>query len=636
MPRHDRRILLERRGGGNLPPPLDNSRPACHPAHMFQFYRPAVLADTLTHAYAASRAARQTALDPRYRLDRLQRYATYTPDTFLEWCRLYLAHAFKAEWGDHHHLIADGFALRGQTVEILIPREHGKTTMVDAFDLYCLCNGLDKYILRFEHDAGVAHKKTGLIAHETQNNPALVADYRLQPGHIWRPNAGELEYVNTQNPYARYRAAYYRAIGVLNISRGTTYHFGRVDRAVMNDVVSSSREAASASWNNFLQDLITKDVGFSGGGNSDQPVTIQFVTTIQAKNDISDRLRSDLTVIVLEAPAVIGDAGDVMAFVQDVSADMPHIRAMHDAIIGTAADGFTGKTVSDDDFKNYCAARPMYQTHFARLKSLWNAQFPMHKHVRDIYRAGSRAWLQEKQHITADGQFQKFFAQWFAPYQELPRGAYEYGIAIDSAGEPRDGTDPVVVLSGAMTQNPAQEFPDLYLLDLWCDQGTPTQIVYTTFQFANRLRDEFGVSRNTLTVFLEGQVGENGTAALFYEIPQKELALGDAATYADGTPRPAAYRDPAYWESLFVSVVAQTVNKIVRLLDFRVIAEQGRIHINPHDPAHQLAVKQFRNFKGEQTHKNLPLEQKIDIPDMVELLYRKLNLPPVNAPVFSN
>lgn len=603
---------------------------------MFQFYRTADLTAKLQHAYAASKAARQTALDPRYRLDRLQRYATYSPDRFLEWCRLYLPHAFKTEWGGHHHLIADGFALRGQTVEILIPRGHGKTTMVDAFDLYCLCNGLDKYILRFEHDAGIAHKKAGLIAHETQNNAALVADYRLQPGHIWRPNAGELELFNTQNPFAQHRSMYYRAIGVLNISRGTTYHFGRVDRAVMNDVVSSTREAASASWNNFLQDLITKDVGFSGGGNSDQPVTIQFVTTIQAKNDISDRLRNDPTVIVLEAPAVIGDQADVLEFVNDVSADMPNIRAMHDAIMGTVESGFTGKTVTDADFQTYCEQTPLYAHHFARLKSLWAAQFPMHKHVRDIYRAGSRAWLQEKQHVTADGQFQKFFAQWFVPYTTLPPGTYDYGIAIDSAGEPRDGTDPVVVLSGAMQPNRGQEFPDLYLLDLWCDQGTPTQVVYYTFQFANRMRDEFGVSRNTLTVFLEGQVGENGTAALFYEIPQKELALGDAATYPDGTPRPAAYREPSYWEALYIAIVAQKVNKIVRLLDFRVIVEQGRIHINQHDPAHQLAVRQFTNFKGEQTHKNLPIEQKIDIPDMCELLYRKLNLPPVNDPVFSN
>lgn len=607
-------------------------------AGMFQFYRPQQLANILAQHRATAAAARQTTLDPRHRLERLEHFAVKSPERFLEWCLLYMPNAFPTAWGMHHKQIAEALCIRGQTVVVLEPREHGKTTELDAHDVYCFCNGFDGYVVRYEHDANIGTTKSKLFADQLLNNPAIVADYRPRKGNVWRPNKGELEICIPENPFATNKRVYFRSIGVLNISRGTTYNFVRIDRAVLNDVVADSREANSASWNNFLEHLILRDIGFAGGGGKQKNrISIYLVTTIQAKHDISDRLRNNPTVIRLQTPAILGDEQDVIALAEYVSSDIINIRhQVIDAVLGTPDTGFTGQQLGVEHFEAYCQ-QPIYQRLFAPLKSMWEAQFSLAKHVWDMYQSGTAAWLQERQHITADGAFQKFFAAWFDRYATLPDlSRADFGIAIDPAGKPRDGSDPVVILSGAAVPDVGGGFPDLYALDICCDQLTPNQVVYIAYAFAHRVEDDFGIPLNKQTIYYESQVGENAGTALFYETVQKELALGASVTYPDGSPRKEEYRDPAYWREIYVEPVHQDTDKIVRLLDFRVIAEQGRLHFRKHDPAHDLAVRQFENFRGEQTHKNLPLEQKIDIPDMCEMLYRKLNLPPVTDPVFAN
>ena len=63
----------------------------------------------------------------------------------------------------------------------------------------------------------------------------------------------------------------------------------RISIAIVNDVVAHYSEAVSLAWNNFLEHLIREDLSYAGGGRSGEDITIFFVTTIQATNDISDR-----------------------------------------------------------------------------------------------------------------------------------------------------------------------------------------------------------------------------------------------------------------------------------------------------------------------------------------------------------
>ena len=552
-----------------------------------------------------------TPLPPRERLDRMAYFATYTPERFLEWCKLYAPHAVTAPFGGHHEVIARAFQIEGQTVEVILPREYGKTTIVDLFELYRACYGRDQHVVRFEHDKEIATTKSQLMEQELLSNPRIQADYRIQRGNIWQPANGRLEIAVPDNPYATHAHVFFRALGVLNISRGTTYRFGRIDRAVLNDVVASMREAVSDAWNGFLMTLIKSDLGLAGGGRAKQPISIFMVTTIQAMNDISDRLRKDMTVVTYEYPAILGDAADVKALTEQVSHDMLAIRAMIDQVQGTPETGLTGDAVSDAHFDAYCAQHPVYPTLFARLASSWPSQFSLARHVRDMYRVTPAVWLQEKQHITSDSQFQRFLQAWFLPYHELPPddGNFLYGMTIDWSGLPKEGNDPKAVFAGAYHRPTGK----LYTLGAWCGICTHED----AFEQVYRLFWEWfpWYTGTGVTVFMEDIIAAVGLGFSYFE----SMRLNKITEAGSGAE---AHR---YWRKLpFQRFSAkQRGDKLLGILQLRPVCEQRRFYVRPGHSMQDLMVQQFVNFQGTPTHKHLPLAQKLDLCDCVSMFQFK-------------
>jgi predicted phage terminase large subunit-like protein len=555
----------------------------------------------------SARAQTLPPLPSETRQERIERYADIA--LLPEWLKLYLPHAFYNDFERHHLVEMECFTLSGATVEVLLPRGFGKTTALDGLEIWNACYGKDQYVVRFEHDREVGQQKGVLFEQELLYNSRIQADYGIQQGSIWRPGGGQLEILN-RNPCAFHHKIMLRCVGVLNISRGTNYNFGRIDRAVLNDVVKNAQEARSPAWNNLIWRIIKEDLGFAGGGyTTATPMTILFVTTIQASNDISDRLRSDPATVVYECPAVNGSPEQVKAFVEYVSHDMPNIRAFIDEVQGTPDTSIRQVENWSAEHRRYCERDPRYAEFFATLTSAYPAAFPMWDYVFEIFQSGSEAWLQERQHLTGDSKFQKFYPSWFQSYTEFNATAtdsFVYGLGIDTSGSPREGTDPMAIVAGAYNEFTG----DFYVLDFWCQQATPEELFDAAYSMFS---EHFTAHGRAARVFLEALVSATGMGKALFT--QTAIAQGK-------TPLP-------------VFEVQQTENKEIRIAAMRPVVEQRRIFVNRHIGQQDLLVKQWCNWAGESTHKFLPIDFKVDGPDAMTLLYRQLSKGKRKAPAQS-
>lgn len=545
-------------------------------------------------------------------LDRDARLAYFAPsamtaERFLHWCLTYKRDHFSAAFGSHHKMIAEVLQFRGQTVEFLAPREYGKTTFLRAFSDYCLCYGTP-YLLHIEHDSKPAKTITLSAAESVLHNALLRTDYGLSPGRLWKPNGGELIIHNT-NPYALDDQSYLRAIGAREIARGTvTTKSERISIAIVNDIVAHYSEAVSPAWNNFLEHLIREDLSYAGGGRRDEDITIFFVTTIQATNDISDRLRKESSVLTYECPAVQGEQADVLKFVEFVAQDTPQIVAARDACQGTIETGFTGQNFGREQFAQYCREREDYQAWFAKLRSTWDVQFPMSRHAYDIYRTTPASWLQEKMHITSDSQYQRFRREWFQAYRpaDFQHGPeFEYVMLVDWSGLPKEGNDPKALYCGAYHRGSDQ----LYTLGVWCDLADHEETIRQMYRLFWACFPWYPSDLMDVTVYMEDIVSAPGITESFLE-SERENQIRRAAD-----PEQAA----AYWISLPVVRYAAGVrgNKLVSIAAVRPMIEQRRLFYVEGDPMQELMLDQFVNFQGKHTHGPLALSQKIDICDMV-------------------
>lgn len=552
--------------------------------------------------FATYASPQQGLLPVAQRNQRLTYFRTHP----LEAAKCYLPEYVPDDYALDHYEVIKLLQLRGRLVVIILPRGFGKGTLslIDIF--HAIAFGTDRYIARIEHDATAAKKEVQKIAQIFTQNPQVLADFGSLQATTWRPGAGELYFLN---------GCYYRCIGQDQLVRGTTHLEKRLSVASMNDLIANAKEARSPSKNTDAYHLITQDVGKAGEAYKDHPLRQYYLGTCMAKHDLASMLCDHPTSLVYKFPAINGDMSVIEELLSLVSEDIPHITAYLDSI---NADG---RSVTSDDHKRYVDETTKYAPYLIQLTSRYPSRFPMWDLIFDMAE-GTDVFAQEMLHITGDTKYEQYHDAWFIPYRLediISDSALLYGITIDLAGDPKDGTDPCVVFGGAYHTMTGHLYPLPECV--WCDQGTPGDVVYTTYQIYHRMHR---FTSHPIPVFLEGQVGENGTYALFEEIRQKELALGTATTYHDGSPRPSHYRSPAYWIALPITVVPQHTNKIVRILEFRKIAEQRKVHYVPSDPMHQLMKTQFLAFRGESTHKHLPITQKIDLPDMVELFHRRM------------
>ena len=414
-----------------------------------------------------------------------------------------------------------------------------------------------------------------------------------------------LSFLN-HNSHAKHKEIYVRYVGVQSMARGTTYDFSRISLAIFNDVVKGQAEAVSQAWNEKVYSIVKKDVGMAGGSYRKQPISIIFVTTIQASGDVSDRLANDLASLVYKVPAIEGDDADIREFVQFVSDDIPNIKALVESIRGVPPN-LTGKQVTSDDHKRYCDSRSEYQEWFQKLQSKWSAEYPMWDFVFEIFAHGSETFLQERQHITGDEQFRRFRVKWFQPYKEQPLSSgseVRYAMTVDWSGQPKEGNDPRAIYCGAYHR----ETEDLYTLGVWCDIATDEETfekIYEMFWMCFPWYAGEGV-----TVYMEDIIAATGISKSYIEtMRQKKILEGS---------------DPNYYIQLPIKLFNTKVvrgDKLVAISALRPYAEQGHIWYIPGHTHQGLMLDQFKHYEGKHTHSIRDIRRKIDIPDTVSMFY---------------
>ena len=524
------------------------------------------------------------------------------------WLRTYLPQYFTFPFSPSHARMFELFYVKGQLVVIVLPRDAGKGTTLFGLTMHGMTYDLLPFPTRVEYNFDIALQELYKFDDTLTNNPRYLADYDLRPGSPWRASKGLLTLNNGRQ---------LRYIGMDQVARGTVSLNFRIDPLIANDLESLT-SVRSPTQTQKIFDFMTKDIAHAGSALSEGGHTYIYVGTKISKNCATQQMIDSPMAESYEFPAIVGDLEAVKNLMDTVSQDAVNMREFNRQIREERQHlPRADRNPTSEDRRRYVVEHPELMHMLSELQSYWPERFEMWDLIFEAAK-GTGAFMQEMMHDPGDAKFQKFYESWFIPYDgTLPGDNLAYGITIDLAGEPKDGTDPMVVFAGAFDYDTDDIFP----IDVWCDQGTPTEMVYQAYAAFHRLRR---LTADEIPVFLESQIGENSAYDLFEQIRLKELALGDAAEYQDGTPRPVEYRDPAYWVELELIVVSQTINKIVRLLEFRAKAEHRHVHYVPGDPGHELMKTQFLNFVGEPTHKHLPLERKIDIPDMVELFDRKM------------
>ncbi len=564
---------------------------------------------------------------------RLDRLALYTDQNKIqEWFATYLSKGFTAEFGEHHDVMLQALQVRGELVVVLVSRGFGKTTTAISYVIYSICYGLDAYVVFFDHDMKTSLRQIKTVVNAFTSNPELMADYQIQRGNVWKPGGGELSFFTSKNPHALHKEVYLRFAGIKEIARGTTYDYARIDAAYINDAVKNRQEAKSAAWNTLIKSIVKQDLMFAG--NSVADIGIYFITTIQLEGDISDQFANDPTALVYKQPAIAGDEEDVRDFVNYVSDDIPNLRDYIRDVKGTPPH-LKKKQLDSGDMKAYCDARPAYQEFFERLQTTWpgNENFQMWNYVFECYAAGSLAFLRERQHITGDPRFKKFFRKWWVPYFELDRAfllSCECIMTIDPSAKKEDlkeENDPQAIIVKLFDPDTLNQ----YYLHVWEGWLTPVSLSYKIFEIMNvtvpipgcedmKLRNLqnfcilfesnqaqlFGIDNVELLALYESQLGDDRE----YKQDSKYHDRGDV--------RPQKYGQKLYWSVPDIIPIDAKEDKLERIggSDHRGYAEQRHYHYIPNDSQQDLLVTQYSRFAGVHTHGNgIPLENKIDGPD---------------------
>lgn len=584
-------------------------------------------------------------LDPKARMARIERYAN--PEHFLEWCKLYLPEAFTQDFAVHHDIEVQCLFLRGQFIVLLLPRGYGKTTVIDAFTLWSICYGYESLISRLEYDKSTASSKCLLFERTffpTTDDPQdfrIVDDYQIWKGRKWSPSAGELYFQNTHNPYAKHHLIVLRCGGARSIQQGQNFNWGRVGVVFLNDVIKNSQEARSSAWNKFIFDLVKNDLMYAGGSFLDDPISIVFVTTIQAPNDISHRFASDESAVVYKHNAIEGKEQDVKDFVTFVSDDIPNITRERLNIQGYPPN-LTGETFDARHMEAYCLRSSAYQEWFKKLKSTWPAKFPMYSFVWEIFNSGSEIFLRLRQHIVGDSDFIRIPAQWFQPYTELPSSASGkpiYAMCIDWSGQPKEGNDPRAIYCGAYQDE------NLYTLGVWCNQNTDKETfeqVYTMFWECFPWYSGTGV-----TIWMEDIIAATGISVSYFEAERRKriaeiqvfwqekiiTATEEDSPQITQKAEEEIEKAEHYWRRLPIRLfrAKDRGDKLTAIMAIRPFIEQRRMFYIP-DHSHQnLMVKQAGNFEGKLTHSEPNIERKVDILDTIAMFAHIYGILPNNT-----
>lgn len=119
------------------------------------------------------------------------------PSQFQAWKAKYLQHYFSVAPSQFHKWLSPELSTfhtkRGQRMNILAPRGAAKTTELMAYVLFCICEGIESFIILTSDTSDQVEKYLEAIKTELEENDALKADYPhvAGKGKVWRSDAIE-------------------------------------------------------------------------------------------------------------------------------------------------------------------------------------------------------------------------------------------------------------------------------------------------------------------------------------------------------------------------------------------------------------------------------------------------------------
>jgi hypothetical protein len=546
--------------------------------------------------------------------------------------KTYIPDYVTAEYAPHHFLMFQAMQTRtSRIVLVLLPRGAGKSTILFLIALHAVCYSLEPYIVQIEHDGDLAGTIVQKFVKVFEENQKVIHDFPdVRPSTPWSPSSGELNFTN---------GCIIRFMGLNQLkSRGSTHHEHRITLAICNDLVDL-KNAKSRSETKFIYDMITKDLAKAGPLPGEGILRRCYLGTSISQTDAAWQLSQSPMVKVIKIPAINGHPDRIKQLMAVISEDARHISDFCDQIEREKEAQLDAEEISPEELEitdrerwAYIRAnREKYAPFFAipdegdedgflgrdgALQSYWPEVYSMAFFVFDAAE-DTGAFMQERQHVTSDAAFQKVFREWFVPYDgTLPRGLYRFGLAIDTSGEPKEGTDPMAIVAGAFNLTTR----DLYILEVWSDQATPEKLLSVAHEIYWR---QFRTQDRTASVFLEAIVSAKGLGRSFFQQGAEN----------------AQHRHPSradFWDPLPVKEVPPGGNKDLRLLAIRPELEQQRIHVMSGHSQQDLLVTQWCGWiPGTNTHKLMEIEYKIDTADAMTMLYTQLQKRPRKKPAQS-
>lgn len=601
-------------------------------------------------------------LPPSERLERIQ----YYEDKPLEWMALYMPDDFSSEFADHHPEMVRHLDIRGRLVIIVIFRNAGKGTILKGYTAHAICYGKEPYLTRMEHDKPTAINEMLDLTREFQVNPRIIGDYGLLSGDLYgmpfRPASGEVYFHIPILPGIprEHEFIYVRYVGLDSLIRGTvTLNRKRIGRIMINDPIKGYVEAHSAAHTLKVIHTIKSDAGFAGGSYKEKPISVTVIGTCQAQGDVIDSLREEPMAKVLALPAIEGDDALIKKFMEVISDDIPNIRTFVDRI-----EEEEGRNDTQEDHEHYIQEHyGIYGPFIENLHPTWAARFTLADYVFIAANWGTDIFMQEEQHEMIDSALQRFLEKWFPHYAGAVPNEYApnivvtkkdhpliYAMTVDTAGEPREGSDPFAVYAGAYHK----VLKNLYTKHYWCDQATPKQLAIKIYEVFWKCFPWY--KGKGVTVYLEDTVGYSGIGKAYLNTVRIEMIQEireewekkiEAAVRAQLPPneigdlrrqaKAAVAAAKRYWIRLPIKLLipATMGNKLAGIAALRPIVEHRQIWVNPRDSEQKLLVTQFTKHKGKPTHEKMPKEYKNEGPDCVRMFWHVLKKVHKVKPVFA-
>lgn len=113
---------------------------------------------------------------------------------FEEFVRRYLSHLYPLPFADFHKEIIELLEnYQEKRIVILVPREHGKTTLLVGFAIYALLSRLYRFILYISQSQEQARRIASTVKIELEVNPDLIKDFGNLQGKEWTSDSIEIK-----------------------------------------------------------------------------------------------------------------------------------------------------------------------------------------------------------------------------------------------------------------------------------------------------------------------------------------------------------------------------------------------------------------------------------------------------------